>query len=570
MNEPATAVEVELLIQDDSLGDEAVPLLGRLRETRRLTLPAGTNDRFLDGPASRRLAVVDFDPNTGAPMPPPARFRPSEDAHVVQGSYGTWEDLSSPAALAVNAFGTALLTINMFEGIDALGRRVAWAFGGEQLLIVPRAGKMANAFYDRSTRSLQFFWFTGNRGDTVYTALSRDIVAHECGHALLDAVVPSLYDSTTPQSIAIHEAVADLIAVLMALDSRPLREAVLAQNENNLGGANAFSRIAEKFGMSRVGSGTVQPQQLRGLFNTETAMTLAGAKPHVLSTLLSAIFYDTLNQIYDARYSRLMKTPLDNGELPTSDHAANMALGSAHMFFRSLLLRGIDYLPPGELSFADVGRAALAADRAIVSDEEASEERRERRTALAERFVKRELVADVSALQSDAPEELDVEPVLLPALRDSDYLAYEYVRTHRDAIGIPEDLPFTVLPRVDASKKVGGKNDPLQRELILKVAWNHVELAHLPRGVEKKRLVPTGATVSWLWETGRCLARVRSDIVDDAHQADRDRFLAQLIDGGLLDVSASAGVNGVSLDDTQDYVTLARSHRLLHLEEWDQ
>jgi len=570
MNEPCTVVRVELLIQDDSLGDEGTLLGGRLRETKDLALRAGTNDRFLDGPASRRLAVVDFDPNTGAPLPPPAPFRPPERVDAERGSYATPEDLTSPAALAINAFGTALLTINMFEGGDALGRPVTWAFDGEQLLIVPRAGRMANAFYDRSTRSLQFFWFTGNSGNTVYTALSRDIVAHECGHALLDAVVPSLYDSTTPQSIAIHEAVADLIAVLMALDSRPLRQAVLEQNQNTLGGANAFSRIAEKFGMSRVASGTVQPQQLRGLFNTETAKSLEGASPHVLSTLLSAIFYDTLNQIYDARYTRLMKTPLDNGKLPTSDHAANMALGSAHMFFRSLLLRGIDYLPPGELSFADVGRAALAADRAIVSDEEASDERRERRTALAERFVSRKLVDDVSAMKSDAPEDLDVEPATLPALRDSDYLAYEYVRMHRDAIGVPDDMPFTVLPRVDASKKVGAKNDLLQRELILKVAWNHVEKAQLPRGVEKKRLVPTGATVSWLWETGRCLARVRSDIVGDAHQAERDRFLSHLIDGGLLEVSASASVNGVSLDDTEDYVTLSRSHRLLHLEEWDR
>ena len=78
MNEPCTVVRVELLIQDDSLGDEGTLLGGRLRETKDLALRAGTNDRFLDGPASRRLAVVDFDPNTGAPLPPPTPFRPPE------------------------------------------------------------------------------------------------------------------------------------------------------------------------------------------------------------------------------------------------------------------------------------------------------------------------------------------------------------------------------------------------------------------------------------------------------------------------------------------------------------
>ena len=35
---------------------------------------------------------------------------------------------------------------------------------------------------------------------------------------------------------------------------------------------------------------------------------------------------------------------------------ANRALGTAQIVFRRFLLRGIDYLPPGELSFADVGR----------------------------------------------------------------------------------------------------------------------------------------------------------------------------------------------------------------------
>ena len=38
MNEPATEAEVELLIQDESLGDEGVFLRGRLRETKRLIL----------------------------------------------------------------------------------------------------------------------------------------------------------------------------------------------------------------------------------------------------------------------------------------------------------------------------------------------------------------------------------------------------------------------------------------------------------------------------------------------------------------------------------------------------
>ena len=221
--------EVDLLVQDAALAIRPVggaPEGAAVTEKKQLRLSADANDRFLDGPACRRIAIVDFDPTTGLPLPPPATFTPSA-SNAGFGRYVADDDPASAASMAINAFGTVFQTVRMFEGPDALGRRVDWAFGSEQLLVVPRAGEWANAFYERATRSLQFFSFVSTTGAWVHTALSRDIVAHECGHALLDAVVPALYDSSTPQSVAIHEAVADLIAVIMALDSGRLREAVL-------------------------------------------------------------------------------------------------------------------------------------------------------------------------------------------------------------------------------------------------------------------------------------------------------------------------------------------------------
>ena len=215
--------EVDLLVQDGSLSlsEAGVPGGAAVKEKKELRLSGDVHDRFLDGPACRRIAVVDFDPATGAPSPPPATFAPFK-SNPRSGKYVADDDDTSAASIAVNAFGTVFQTVQMFEGPDALGRQVDWAFGSEQLLVVPRAGEWANAFYDRGTRSLQFFSFVGRTGDRVHTALSRDVVAHECGHALLDAVVPSLYDGSTPQSVAIHEAVADLVAVIMALAERLL------------------------------------------------------------------------------------------------------------------------------------------------------------------------------------------------------------------------------------------------------------------------------------------------------------------------------------------------------------
>ncbi|MFC0682614.1 hypothetical protein ACFFGH_32700 [Lysobacter korlensis] len=569
MSRSGTVAEVSLLIQDAGLQVEHGIRGGAIRETKLLELPDGANDRFLDGPACRRVAVVDFDPATSAPLPAPARFVLPQNPGTTRGSFPIGEDPLSPATLAVNAFGIVFQTIKMFEGKDALGRQVDWAFGGEQLLIVPRAGEWANAFYERATRSLQFFWFPGDSGSTVYTALSRDIVAHETAHALLDAVVPSLYDSATPESIAIHESVADMVAVLMALDSDELRTSVLARSGNDLSEANAFSRIAEEFGTSRLGPGGVRRTELRELANDATRASLATAPPHLLSTLLSAILYDSLAHIFDARFHSELDRLRDDGERQTPAQAANRALGTAHLIFRRLLLRAIDYLPPGELSFADVGRATLAADRAALPDADADDEIRRRRQDFAQRFVDRGLLPERDALNGRVPGELDVPAAQLPGLRDSDYLAYEYVGRHRGTIGIPDGIPFTVLPRVDATKRVGRKDTPPQRELILKVGWSHVEPARMPNGTSKDRLVPTGATVSFAWGTGECLALVVSDIASRQHQHARDQLLVQLESDGLLDESASGPAERLGVDDSGAFVTLSRTHRLLHLEGWD-
>lgn len=544
--------EVHLLVQDATLtgGHEGAAS----KEKKELQLSGDANDRFLDGPACRRIAIVDFDPATGLPLPPPATFTPLT-SNPRYGRYVADGNETSAASIAINAFGTVFQTVRMFEGDGALGRQVEWAFGSEQLLIVPRAGEWANAFYERATRSLQFFSFVPESGKRVYTALSRDVVAHECGHALLDAVVPSLYDSSTPQSVAIHEAVADLIAVIMALDSGRLRQAVLTAGDNSLGTSNAFTAIAEEFGMARPGEDGVARTALRELKNEETLETLAGARPHILSTLLSGIFYDTLSAIFDTLFEGATR-PNADGETPTPTAAANKALGTTQIVFRRFLLRGLDYLPPGELSFADVGRATLAADRAARPDD--GDLRRE----FAEQFVRRLVVPSVAELDSPRPPELSLAVDETESLRGSDWAAYQYVTEHRSTLGIPEGLAFTVLARVDSTKRIGAK-DKRQRELIVKISWNDTEPVAGTSG--RMRVVPTGATVVLDWASGTCLALLRSDVGGDVHRQERDRLLSELEDGGILDADDDAGV-GLRGDGDSG---LRASHRLLHLAGWD-
>jgi hypothetical protein len=189
-------------------------------------------DFFLDGPVSRRVAVLDFDPATGA-LVTGVSFTPPKAGGVVGHFEVELDDLRAPAVMQTNVFGVVMQTLRMFEEPSGLGRRMRWAFDGPQLLVVPRAGEWANAFYERESHSLQFFYFD-ERGKRIFTCLSRDIVAHETGHAILDGIAPDLYDAVTPHSLALHEAIADIVALLVAFRSRQLSEAVLREQDGSI------------------------------------------------------------------------------------------------------------------------------------------------------------------------------------------------------------------------------------------------------------------------------------------------------------------------------------------------
>lgn len=185
---------------------------------------------FLNGPVTERVAILDFDGETGLLLPG-ARFVPPEGREF--GGYEVDLPLEgvpiSREFIQVSVLATILKTLAIAEDEAILGRRLAWAFDGPQLLVIPQAGEWANAYYERETHSLQFFFISRPDGDRVYTSLSRDIVAHETAHAILDGVAPDLYHALAPQSLALHEAIADLTAAIMAMHSNRLARAVLEQ-----------------------------------------------------------------------------------------------------------------------------------------------------------------------------------------------------------------------------------------------------------------------------------------------------------------------------------------------------
>ena len=541
-------------------------------------------DFFLDGPVTKRVAILNFDPETGA-LTPGVPFRQPENGEAAGYVIKNQNDLNSVDFNQVSVFATVLNTMYMFEEPDTLGRPLTWAFDGPQLLVIPRAGEWANAFYERETHSLQFFYFQpeSDPDKPVYTSLSHDIVCHETGHAILDGIAPDLYNCISPQALALHEAVADLVALILALRIRTLRDAVLDQTGGDLKGRTAFSKVAEEFGRAS-DSGS---DALRSLFNKRTLNPkdrskdefglpnrVARNEPHDLSEVLSGAFYSVLIKIFE----ETKKKKDSNG----NPYNLNKALWVAAERLKRMIFRALDYLPPGEVSFADYGRAIIAADQASHPNE------KKERQWICEEFVKRYMVTGEGALKVEtnfeAPELAEVD---LQTLVDSEWAAYEFANKNRKLLGIPEGVHFRVRPRLDATKTYirGPQQQDEIRELIFKVSWDYKEPNHLGEFFPAERQITVGTTLAIEWLTKTVRAIVTSDFSErpsrggrkrkadrEQQRIDRDLMMEHLLDEGVLELAdQTRGPDGkqrtslVSAETMGNLMRVRGAARMLHI-----
>lgn len=549
-------------------GEDAILLATPLQ-----TYSAVDDGAFDNGPVCPRVAVLDFDPQTRQ-LRPGTRFRPQGVGRTVSCyDLGPVElDADSPidafeadAFIQVSPFATVLHTLDFFEGSQILGRRLRWSFPSDQLLVVPRAGEMQNAYYDRDSGSLQFFYHRSAEGHTVYTALSHSIVVHETTHAILDAIAPDLYDAITPQSLALHEAVADISAIAQTLTNEMVVFSLDAITGATVDGLEVLSRIAEEFGSDvRFDQGASFLRRMRNhrtLDPADDGVDEFGVPNRPDPTDVYGVSQVLSGAIYSIFEQRMLATKR-GGEWDTLE---KIYCPAAQRVAR-IVFRALDYLPPGEASFADYGRA-FAAAAATTYAEPQIEQR-----WLAEEFRRRGIIAGEDDLAP--PDDLGVlEPgVELLRLVDDAEAARSFAAKHRELLGIPRGTDFEVLPPAVASRSFGSRREEDRTpELVFKVRWKELEGHRIGEGYGSKWAVTRGTALVVDAKAGAVLSLLTTDAAPSRAEERRALLRRWADEGRLRSDKEALGPDGRPLVDVvvasthKGVSAVAGSGRTLHL-----
>ncbi len=353
------------------------PMIART-ERRRLTLEI-TNELLEPGPQGSRIQVIDYDAATRT------LYQPVDlDDPAVLMNDGLTPSDSDPRFHQQMVYAVAMKTLENFE--KALGRKLRFV-RGKRLRIFPHAFEGANAYYDPAKVALLFGYFRADEdnpgpnlpGQTVFTCLSHDIIAHETTHALVDRLRPHFTDATNHDVLAFHEGFSDIVAIFQHFSFREVLADTIQKTRSDLHSRSALIELASQFGYA-TGSG----KALRDAVDSKTGgapdptQITTLLEPHDRGSILVAAVFDAFFKVYQRRIRDLIRIATGgSGVLPAGDlhpDLVNRIAGEASKTAQHVLtmcIRAFEYLPPVDVTFGDFLRALVTADYEMVPEDEA-------------------------------------------------------------------------------------------------------------------------------------------------------------------------------------------------------
>jgi len=397
------------------------------------------------GPSGEYLEVIDYDPASGLFYPP---LDPNHPNLLAQDGLPPSE--LRPQFHQQMVYAVAMKTIRNFE--RALGRKVLWSNlrqRGQDDAFVPRLRvhphglRERNAYYSPEKKALMFGYFKSGGGASglpdgwVFTCLSHDIIAHETTHAILDGVHRRFIESTSLDTLAFHEAFADIVALLQHFTMPEVVAQQLAQVRGRLRSRNLLTGLARQFGDATGRAGALREGIDQAAAGGPTYADTD--EPHARGAFLVAAVFDAFVTIFERRTADLIRLATAQqtvlGEELHPDLVKRLtseAIKAADHVLR-ICVRALDYVPPIDIRFGEFLRAMVTADADLVPDDPLHY-----RLAVAEAFRRRGIFP--KGCLSLAPDSLMWEPP--GAERDLDQTAFTGLlgRLNLDAVYRREEI----------------------------------------------------------------------------------------------------------------------------------
>jgi hypothetical protein len=569
---------------------------------KKINLALDWEPGLMDGPTSSRVTVVDFDADRRS-LDAPAHWdeeaRCFTLAHWDEAKGGFVPDKTPVAKRPdsaqfrqVNAWAIVEFALSFFENPAVLGRKIPWAFRANRLIVVPHAGYAKNAYYDRNTGTLQFY-YCGPDDDRVYTCLSHDIIAHEAGHAILDGIRPHYVEPTSAQTAGFHEFFADLAAVMLALRHNPVRKAVADRCQADLKRDTIIADLAEEFGEalgSQSGKETARTNLRSAMNSYDMDYLAANLEPHECSQVLTGAMFDILARIAVAIRDGKTGTDLADASALESDAADaeepeeesqeekepavrassyRGPLWTAFDAWSRLAMRALDYCPPVDIQYADYARAVLRADELAYP----TDDRGYRAIAKAV-FGDGEGGRKILKLQEE--HELfpsDFRGLDITRIAGSVTAAYRFIHDNRETLHIPPYQDFIVADLYDTKKSLPGARR-LPREIVIEYVWSEdIELTGSQFGPLNGQYFPLwcggtlvfdsiGNVLSWAYKPGVqwCPRNWPLDRqTGEARAAELRKYLTYLAERGMIGRAQAPGSSGIVIGRTEKGLRLRKA-----------
>lgn len=434
--------QFEIVAQDPSVRGRNGKVL-----TAEISLPL---ERLAEGPMGYSLYVVDYDASTETMYNAPEL----KDGGPITAPTSLTKLFKDPSYHAWNVYAIAMRTLLRFE--FALGRRVGWGIRDHQLKVVPHAFEEANAFYSPDMEALLFGYVRGSK--PTFLCLSHDVVAHETAHALLDGLRDKFMAPSSPDQAALHEAFADIVALLSVFGLREVVQHLIAPIEDPDAPAGyirksmltreklqetALLGLAEEM---RTENEDARVNALRRSVTIDPDPRILGRlefqEEHRRGEVLVAAVMRAFLLAWVARIKNLGGD--DPDDVVNVDLVAEQGADIADVLL-TMAIRAIDYTPPIHIDFSDFLSAMLTADNEVRIDDSRFNLRDNLRKAMAEYGIKPKSVEQGGYWPRTAPEEKLVrEGSHLNALQSDPTEMFRHIWNNRDKL----ELDTNALTRI--------------------------------------------------------------------------------------------------------------------------